>query len=120
MSRNESTKEYADIARGHHVWYDRTAGYPDDFDIAKSSDRVLIDIIAVADSIDAATDAIGRSYNKGKTFETVADELRAGSGTRYSPDVVCLLNDTGIFENIKDLLYEGREQNYRRSYQILS
>ena len=120
LSRHESTKEYADIARGHHVWYDRTAGYPDDFDIAKSSDRVLIDIIAVADSIDAATDAIGRSYNKGKTFETVADELHTGSGTRYSPDVVCLLNDTGIFENIKDLLYEGREQNYRRSYQILS
>lgn len=120
LSRHESTKEYADIARGHHIWYDRTNGYPDDFNANKSSDRVLIDIVAVADSLDAATDAIGRSYNKGKSFETVADELRAGSGTRYSPEVVRLLDDTDIFDNIKDLLYEGRERNYRRSYQILS
>lgn len=63
-SQHQSTKDYVDVIRGHHVWYDCTNGYPKNFNTFESPYKTIIDIVSIADSIDAATDAVGRSYSK--------------------------------------------------------
>ncbi|MCR5093314.1 MAG: HD domain-containing protein [Lachnospiraceae bacterium] len=118
LDMHSSTRRYADMARGHHRWYDNTDGYPEDFDTRTSTDKPLIDIVAVADALDAATDAVGRSYRmpECKTLAELLPELAAGSGTRYAPEVVGLLNRQDVTDDIAWLLGEGREMNYRDAW----
>ncbi|MBO6214092.1 MAG: HD domain-containing protein [Lachnospiraceae bacterium] len=120
MERNESTAEYVDIARGHHKWYDNTKGYPMDFDTSKSQYKTIIDIVACADCMDAATDSIGRSYNQGKTLNDFKTELREGAGTRYAPYLIELIDRPEVFSDLNYLLCEGRNINYRNTYLLLT
>ncbi|MBQ9068285.1 MAG: HD domain-containing protein [Eggerthellaceae bacterium] len=83
------------------------------------SERPFVDITCCADSLDAATDAVGRSYKKGKSFDEVMAELYAESGTRYASYVVDLLHKEDVMADVKAILIEGREENYRRAYKFL-
>ncbi|MBR5419743.1 MAG: HD domain-containing protein [Lachnospiraceae bacterium] len=119
LSRHESTKRYADVARGHHRWYDNKGGYPADLDTSKSPYKTIIDIVLCADCMDAATDSVGRSYNYGKDLSTFMDELREGAGTRYAPWLPGLLNREGVYKDVEYLLTQVRELNYRDTYTLL-
>ncbi|MBE5872242.1 MAG: HD domain-containing protein [Lachnospiraceae bacterium] len=119
LSRYASTREYADVALGHHKWYDNSGGYPEDFDTSKSSAKTIIDLVQCADCMDAATDNIGRSYNKGKTLNEFLTELSEGAGNRYAPWLVELFADKTAFDEIELLLTKGRRHNYRRTYYLL-
>lgn len=104
---------YRDIAMGHQKSFDGSFGYPEGFDNTASPQKVLIDIITVCDSLDAATDHLGRNYTTAKDFPTVMDELRAGRGTRYSGDVVDLLDrDGGLQTQVCSFLEDGRRDIY--------
>ena len=119
LSRCESTRRYANIAKGHHKWYDNTKGYPEDFDTGKVPEKVIIDLVAVADCIDAATDTVGRSYNRGKTLDDMKAELTEGAGTRYTPYIVELLEDEKVCRDITYILTQYRERLYRNTYMRL-
>ncbi|MBR6849394.1 MAG: HD domain-containing protein, partial [Lachnospiraceae bacterium] len=119
LSRYLSTRDYVDIARGHHRWFNGTKGYPSSFDINESPDRILIHIVTVADSLDAATDQIGRSYKIGKSVNRLISELKKGSGKRYSPTIVSLFEHPEVMHDIEFLLKKGREDNYRNTYLLL-
>jgi response regulator RpfG family c-di-GMP phosphodiesterase len=80
LRRLESTRRYADVALGHHRFYDDSRGYPEDFKTSESKDKPIIDLVMCADCMDAATDSVGRSYNRGKTLEEYTKEVKEGSG----------------------------------------
>ena len=65
-----------DCCLTHHRWHDETRGYPD---VPHTKNRPFSDIIAIADSIDAATDYLGRPYKHVKTI----DELIAEDPARH-------------------------------------
>lgn len=119
LSRNESTKAYADVARGHHLWYDGSKGYPQHFNAAKSPYKTIIDIVTCADCMDAATDTVGRSYNQGKTFADFSKEVQEGAGTRYAPYFPKLFADKAVADEISYLLSAGRKSIYRETYMLL-
>ena len=118
-ARFESMKEYVDVIRGHHRWYDGSDGYPLDFDVKKSPYGMVIAIVAVADGLDAATDGVGRSYNRGKTLEEFKNELKAGAGTHYAPYVAELFDDAATCEDLRYLLENGRRKTYKDTYFLL-
>ncbi len=91
---------FSDIAFGHHKSYDGKFGYPPDFDNVASPVRVIIDIISIADSIDAATDSVGRSYASEKFLSDMREDLLSQINTRYNPTVT-----KAIFEN--QILYDA-------------
>ena len=108
---------YIDIMIGHHKFYDGSGGYPIDFDNTKSKYRIAIDIISIADSIDAATDILGRNYTMGKDFNTLLMELKESMGKRYNPDIVSLiLEDDELKDRLTYLVTEGREKVYFMAY----
>ena len=117
--RFDSLKDYADVMRGHHLWYDGSRGYPLDFNASGSPYKTIIDIVTVADCLDAATDRVGRSYSKGKTFEEFAKEIEEGAGTRYAPFMAKLLKEPVVADDIRYLLDEGRSQLYRDTFNLL-
>ncbi|MCR5674810.1 MAG: cyclic nucleotide-binding domain-containing protein [Lachnospiraceae bacterium] len=119
LEKHASTKNYADVAKGHHRWFNNEGGYPASFDTAKSPVKTIIDIVTVADCLDAATDTIGRSYSKGKSLEDFAKELKEGSGTRYAPFMADLFEDETVREDLAWMLDQGRQNNYRNTYLLL-
>lgn len=114
-----SIATYRDIILGHHRFYNGKGGYPQRTDDTPLPDKILIDIVTLADCMDAATDTVGRSYAKGKTMEQFRAELAEGSGTRYSPDVVRLFDDPEVYADLCYLLTEGREKVYADTYYLL-
>ena len=119
LEKHDVTKPYANIARYHHVWFNGTRGYPEAADIASLKEKVIIDIVAVADCLDAATDAIGRSFKKGITLDDFIEEIKADRGTRYAPYVVDLFSDDNVIKDIKEILNHGRNENYNKVYKML-
>ena len=119
LCQHKETEKYSEVAQCHHDFYnelDERLSKPP----FRKTERAFIDITCCADGLDAATDTVGRSYKKGKSFEEVRDEFDAGSGTRYAPYVVDLLHRPDVEEDIKRILTEGREENYRQAYRFLS
>ncbi len=82
-----------EITLGHHKSYDGKTGYPEDYDNTASANRFLIDMFRICDCMAAATDSIGRIYNKTKTMQEFTEELAYGAGHQYNPDIVALIRD---------------------------
>lgn len=116
---HRSTRDYADVIMGHHVWYDCSRGYPADFDTFKSSYKTIIDLVTAADCLDAATDTVGRSYNRGKTFFDYEKEIEKDAGTRYAPFLPDLLKQPMLRQDIEYLLDAGRKKMYREAFYLL-
>ena len=75
-----------------------------------------VDVLTVADALDAATDDIGRCYNRAKPLRTLVGELQAQSGTRYAPDVVALFRDKTFCEVLAQKLDAERKKVYLQAY----
>ncbi len=120
LSKHEKTKAYAEVALGHQRWYDGKGGYPEAYDPEKANNRLLVDLVACADCLDAATDSIGRSYKQGKTLDEFIRELEEGSGTRYAPFLLELFRDEDVYEELNFILIIGRDEKYRHTYKTLS
>jgi HD-GYP domain-containing protein (c-di-GMP phosphodiesterase class II) len=79
-----------------------------------------VNILEAADSIDAATDSIGRSYHNVKTLEEILEEFEKESGTRYAPYIAELLEQDSVCEDLEYFLGEGRQKNYDRTFGLLT
>lgn len=119
LMKYDSTRAYADAALGHHRWYDNTGGYPPDYDALRSPIKAVVDLIACADCLDAATDSVGRSYKHFKTLDDYIGEVEAGAGTRYAPWLPELLADRDTRRDLEELLDKGRKDTYAQTYHLL-
>jgi HD-GYP domain-containing protein (c-di-GMP phosphodiesterase class II) len=105
-----------DVIRGHQKTYDGIGGYPYDFDSTKSPFRFMVDVCSASDSIDAATDDIGRSYQQCKTGDEIMDEIIAQSSGRYNPEIALALRDEKLRESINNILQDKRPECYYKAY----
>ena len=119
LSRYASTSSFSDIAMGHHLFYDGSKGYPGGFDISASPDKPLIDIVTIADCLDAATDTVGRSYSSGKRTIDILREIKEEKGTRYSPNVAAILDIPEVSAEIDRILTEERSRNYSDAFNFI-
>ncbi len=108
--------DLAIIAKYHHKTYDEVGGYPDCVDKCPSRLKTLVDIISIADSLDAASDFIGRSYKNYKKLDEIVLEFKNESGTRYNPDIVKIFDDKLFYEEILSILREERTKLYIETY----
>ena len=106
----------APAALYHHCFYNGQGGYPRDVPPCPQDIKGIVDVLTVADSLDAATDNIGRCYNRAKPLRTLVGELQAQSGTRYAPDVVALFRDETFCEVLAQKLDAERKKVYLHAY----
>ena len=116
LNKRESTRPFAEAALYHHKWYDEKGGYPADISYRGVENAILYQIITCADRFDAATDAVGRAYSRGKTPEEMVADLRSNAGRIFHPDLVALFDDPALLEKISKLLTTGREQLYTKAF----
>lgn len=114
-----STRDYTSIIQGHHKWYDGSKGYPFSFDNTDLPEKTIIDIVMIADCLDAATDKIGRSYSPGKNLDDVIMEFRNEAGTHYSPYIIELFDKPEVIDDLNYLLDVKRRVHYEESYYLL-
>lgn len=100
----------------HHISCDGRHGYPYNIPPLPAGLRPMVDILVVADTLDAATDDVGRSYAQAKTLDTLLGELRAGSGTRYPARVVALFDDADFCAATAAMLARRRADLYVEIY----
>ena len=117
---HSSTRNYTDVIMGHHLWYNCAGGYPAKFDTFQSPYKTIIDLVTAADCLDAATDTVGRSYSRGKTFSEYEKEIAEGAGTRYAPFLPDLFNKPLLRQDIEYLLDTGRKKMYREAFYLLN
>ena len=117
LAIDPSLKKYRDTTLGHHKWYNGKGGYPQEFDNTKSPKRIMIDIVTLADCMQAATEKVGRNYKGDKTFDVVMEEMRRDAGVRYNPDLVELIDEhQDIAEQIDELVDKGWLDIYYNIY----
>ena len=119
LESHENTKAYADMARGHHKWYNDESGYPTGFRLQDSKYKTIISLLTVADCLDAATDTVGRNYKKSKTLDVFIEELMNERGTRYAPFAVDLMKDPDVYKEMEFILSNSVEENYKKTYELL-
>jgi len=111
VEKTECMKPYLPLIMGHHRYYNDQAGYPEEYSYQEHDEPLLVNIIQMADSLDAATDDIGRSYTRTKTLEEILDEFETQQGVRYNPILVGLMKkDTEFQREVKELVTKGREE----------
>lgn len=111
---------YHDIAMGHHKSFDGRNGYPREFDHTQSPIRIFIDVISLCDSLDAATDHLGRNYAAAKDFDQVLLELHQGRNTRYCGDLVDLIQTNPVLQlQLRSLLDQGRYETYYEVHKLI-
>ena len=117
LLREAGYEEYlAPAALYHHCFYNGRGGYPREVPPCPQNIKGIVDVLTVADALDAATDNIGRCYNRAKPLRTLVGELQAQSGTRYAPDVVALFRDEMFCEVLAQKLDAERKKVYLQAY----
>ena len=110
--------DLAPAALYHHTFYDGHGGYPKNYPPCPAGIKPIVDALTVADSLDAATDNIGRCYTMAKPVDTLLGEFHAQRGTRYAPEVVALLDDADFCRDLKETLDETRKSVYLEVYHV--
>ena len=117
LLREAGYEEYlAPAALYHHCFDNGRGGYPREVPPCPQNIKGIVDVLTVADALDAATDNIGRCYNRAKPLRTLVGELQAQSGTRYAPDVVALFRDETFCEVLAQKLDAERKKVYLQAY----
>lgn len=102
-----------DCALLHHLWYNEKGGYP----IGKhTANQPFVNIISIGDSIDAATDDIGRPYGQGKTLGQLLEEFESMKDSRYSGYICDLLHVEEVKTKIERILDIRRREIYYSIY----
>ncbi len=110
---NPETECIHDCALLHHVWYNETGGYPQE---KHTRNKPFVNILSIADSLDAATDNIGRPYGMGKTLDELIAEFDAMQDTRYSSYVSRLLHIREVRQKVEQVLQIKRKEIYYHIY----
>ena len=110
LGTRESTKRFADIARGHHRWYDQSDGYPKDYIRIESPYRRICDLFAICDHI---------LFEYHGDMDKLTKEMKEKSGTRFSPLALSYL-DEELSAKIEKVLTLEKEEYYRELYDLIS
>lgn len=108
--------EESEVALRHHLFYNEKGGYPKNCPPCPASIKMLVNLVTVADSMDAATDNVGRCYAASKEFPVLLQELRDGSGARYCPEVVALFDSGEFSAELERALIQNRREIYYTVY----
>lgn len=116
LQRWPSTSDYAIAALGHHGSYSGQDGYPEEYHREESPEAPLVDILCVADYIDRNNDIIGNYQGKVFPLEEVFENMKKDSGSLLAPCFVEAALE--IRQEIRGILEDGREEAYRKAYEL--
>lgn len=118
LSMEPYFSQFEDIIEGHHISYDGKSGYPTNYEFKHPEQRIMVDIVSICDSLEAATSRIGRNYRTAKPFCQIMDEFYAAAGTRYNPQVIeAIISSPETYATLKMMVDENWKDIYQSIFQ---
>ena len=111
LKERGSTRSFADIALGHHAFYDESDGYPDDYVRISSPFRRMTDIVSVVSYISERYDG-----NISRIIQDIINKAR----TQFSPIVASYLEDEDMKDQIEEILTGERKEFYKELYSMIT
>lgn len=118
LAKRTSTLPFADVAHGHHSWYDGSGGYPDSYKRLECEYRQMVDVIGLVDWLVNVTDTAQLYTGQEKTFEQAVEDAVAMEGRRFSPLLTTRLREKEVCGKIKNAISEGRREVYYKMYEM--
>ena len=106
----ESTRVFADVALGHHAWY-QGEGYPKDYVRNQSPYRQMTDVTAVV--------AYLIDHCHGEPEQTIQAVIRQ-EGKRFSPMVTAFLSNEALRRDLIDLLTRDDGPLFQELYEAIT
>lgn len=103
LASRPSTQRFADIALGHHRWYDSSSGYPESYERTDSAYRQMTDIVAAA--VYLFTEYSG-------DISAVVTKMNKLAGRRFSPMVTAYLADKDLLQKLVSILEDDGRAYY--------
>ena len=123
LRRHASTERYASVARWHHAWF---AGNSDENSAGNGMETPPVDdiscityIVTFADSLDHETDPV-IAIREGDALEMFIENARQLSGRKYAPSLVRLMDREDVLRDIRFLLGDSRQREYRDTCQFIN
>lgn len=113
---HQSTKIFADVARGHHRRYDEKGGYPTDFSAKDSPVKALIYIVSAADLLASSTEEISSRFCPYVPFDEACKRIEEGRAGRYAPFVSDLVAGPEHREMLHHEIEAWRREAYLDMY----
>jgi len=110
LAARYSTRNFADIALGHHRWYNGAGGFPESYVRNSSEYRQMTDVAAVA--------AYLVDHTNGDASETMR-EAAAKAHRRFSPLVTSYLESRALREELSNIIEGDDRDGYRDLYDAL-
>ena len=107
LAARASTARFADIALGHHAWYNGAGGYPEDYVRNASPYRQMTDAAAVAVYLTETYDG---------DIKAAVKNAVALERTRFSPLVTAYLENDILQAKLDTILCSDAEPFYREIY----
>ncbi len=117
LARCESTKAYADVAFGHHRYYDEKGGYPKEYSRKESSVRPLVDLVSLAAFLVHSMEATPSAGDKGLSLDQAVELAEEKAGTMFSPVFVKQLS--GMKEELREYLKDAEIKAYDQAFHLL-
>lgn len=108
LSASPETKNYSYIALSHHKMNGLVGGYPPNILEECHKFSPIISIVNLADTITAATDIYGRTYNGKKHLSDVQGEINMAK-ERYDKTLIEVFNKDSCIDKIKHIITSTRE-----------
>lgn len=119
LKEDEAFEKFYPFAYEHHRWWNGEAGYPKvEANDTPTKLKILVDLLSICDSLEAATSRIGRNYRTAKNFLQLLDEFIVDSGTRYSADVVnFIIGSQKTFYQLRLMVDKNWQKEYLSIFQ---
>lgn len=113
LQRCESTRPFAPIAGGHHVYYDGTGGYPADYNRADNPVQIVTDMVSIAAYASRMTEQTSHDTTPIYTLPEVMEHVRQGAGSLFHPELARIW--VSMEPQLEDYLRNGRKEAYREA-----
>ena len=108
LAARPSAGRYADVALGHHSWYNGAGGYPSEYVRNDSPYRQMTDVAALA---------VYLMENRKKDMAELLSDILEQEGRRFSPMLTALAAETGTWEKLTAILEDDNRENCRKLYE---
>lgn len=112
-----STCRFAEIAHGHHSWYDGSRGYPASYHRLECAERQMVDVIGLMDWFDNVMYTNRLFTGVEMTFEEAVATAVSLEGRRFSPLLTPRLLDPKVTKRLSLIFSSARQEAYRKIYE---
>lgn len=117
LERCESTRSFAPIAGGHHVYYNGAGGYPSEYNRADNPVQIITDMVSLAAYASRMTEQTTHDTMPIYTLPEVMRQVKQGEGSLFHPELSRIW--ITMEPQLEQYLQSARKEAYEEAFGLL-